>query len=325
MRQAGRYLPEYNKIKDKAGGFINLLRNPDLACEVTLQPLKRFNLDAAIIFSDILVVAELLNLEFEFIEKKGPVFFNTITTKKDLGIVPNKFDISKLNYVFEAIKLVKNELNNSKPLIGFIGSPWTVATYVVEGNSTKKFNKINKLVDEENPIIDDILSLITNASIEYVQKQIDAGIDIIMIFDTWSNLLTKNNYQRYSLSYINKINEVIRKTKTPIIYYSRNTYENLNLLKHLDVDVVGINSDVDIKIVKKNIGERFALQGNLDVKILKEDNNTIKNEVKKILNNYGIESGHIFNLGTGITPDIKPEKVALLVDFIQNISPEYHL
>ena len=181
------------------------------------------------------------------------------------------------------------------------------------------------MINEENSIIDEILSLITHASIEYIENQIKSGVDIIMIFDTWSNLLKEKNYQKYSLNYINKINAVVREREIPIIYYSRNTYENFNLAKNLDVDVLGINSGLDINVINKIIGKKFALQGNLDVNVLRQDDITIRNSIKKTLDNFGYGSGHIFNLGTGITPDIKPDKVELMIDYIRKISPNYHI
>ena len=185
MRQAGRYLPEYIKLKNKAGGFINLVKNPELACEITLQPLNRYRLDSAIVFSDILVISETIGIQLSFIENKGPVFDKTIRSDKEFRDINKIFEIEKLDYVFQTIKLIKNELSGQKPLIGFIGSPWTVATYLIEGNSSKTFRNVKMMLENNTALLHDILNLLTKISIEYLRKQIESGIDVAMIFDTW--------------------------------------------------------------------------------------------------------------------------------------------
>ncbi len=325
MRQAGRYLPEYIKLKNKAGGFINLVTNPELACEITLQPLKRFSLDSAIVFSDILVISDVIDIKLSFIEKKGPVFDKTITSRKDYEAVKDIYNIEKLNYVFDTIKLLKKELNGEKPLIGFIGSPWTVATYIIEGNSSKTFSKVFDILKKDKELLHDILDLITKISIEYLNKQIESGIDVAMIFDTWGSILNDDDYQTFSLNYINKIKENLIKKDIPLIYYVRETEKKINILKNLDIDVLGIDSNSNIGKIKKVFGNKFILQGNLDVDILKKDEKDIYNAVDNILKNYNSSSGHIFNLGTGITPDINPDKVKLLIDILADISPKYNV
>ena len=325
MRQAGRYLPEYITTKNKAGGFINLIRNPELACEITLQPLQRYNLDAAILFSDILVISDLLGMKLRFEENKGPIFDKTICSKKDLNTITDVEDVDKLDYVFNTIKLLKNELYEKKPLIGFIGSPWTVATYLIEGNSSKKFLKVMSMVNKDEALMHNILNILTTASIAYLKKQIEAGIDVAMIFDTWGSLLKNELYEKFSLNYVRKIREALAHTNVPIIYYVRQTSEKINILKDLDIDVLGLDSTSDIGAIKKVIGSKYALQGNLDVNVLKEEEKIIIEKVEDTLKKYNSKTGHIFNLGTGITPDIDPDKVKLLIDILADISPKYNV
>tara|TARA_B100001765_G_scaffold160617_1_gene104755 strand:+ start:68 stop:1123 length:1056 start_codon:yes stop_codon:yes gene_type:complete len=325
MRQAGRYLPEYKETKNEAGGFIKLIRNPELACEVTLQPLRRFDLDAAIMFSDILIVSDLLRMELKFVENRGPVFDYPLSTQKDLDRIGTPDDVDKLEYVFETIKLIKSKLDNKVPLIGFIGSPWTVATYLIEGDSSKKFNKVLKILKDDEPFIERLLEQITTISIDYLQKQVSSGVDITMIFDTWGSLLNGQEYEKFSLKYIKKIKKSLDLNNIPLIYYSRGLGNKLEYLDGLDADVLGVDSSLDLKIIKEKFGTKFSIQGNLDVDILKKDEKIIIEEVEKVLSSFGHGSGHIFNLGTGITPDIKPEKVKLLVNILRDISPKYHI
>lgn len=323
MRQAGRYLPEYIKLKNQAGGFMNLIKNPELACEITLQPLDRFNLDSAIIFSDILVITELFGIELEFIEKVGPVLSKTLRTEDDLKKINTDFDFEKVDYVYKTAKLLKNELNNKVPLIGFIGSPWTVATYIIEGNSTKNFSKVLNILKNDKIFLKSLLDMITKASINHLERQIKSGVDVTMIFDTWGGLLEGDLYEEFSLQYINTIHSSLKSYKKPMIYYIRNPYTKLVNIQKLDVDVVGIDSSITISEFNKGTGDKFCVQGNLDVEILKLSNNKIEEEVIKILSNINNTTGHIFNLGTGITPDIDPAKLKTLIDVLAKVSPRY--
>ena len=319
MRQAGRYLPEYIKTKNQAGGFMSLIRNPELACEVTLQPLKRYPLDSAILFSDILVVADIFNMQLRFEEKVGPVFDNPIRTESDYNKLPTEFDISNLSYVNQTIENIKSELNDTLPLIGFIGSPWTVATYLIEGNSTKKFSYVKDMLDTNPTLLEKILKMITTVSIDYVNEQVDSGVDALMIFDTWGGLLSKDNYAKYSLNYIREIISNIKSNKIPIIYYSRSK-SNFEELKEIDINCIGISSENDLGQIYKFFDKKIAVQGNFDCEILKEDNSVIKSEVIKTLNSFPFDSGHVFNLGSGITPDINPNKVSYLIEQVQELS-----
>ena len=319
MRQAGRYLPEYIKTKNQAGGFMSLIRNPELACEVTMQPLKRYPLDSAILFSDILVVADIFNMQLRFEEKVGPVFDNPIRTESDYNKLPTEFDISNLSYVNQTIENIKSELNDTLPLIGFIGSPWTVATYLIEGNSTKQFSYVKDMLDTNPALLEKILKMITTVSIDYVNEQVDSGVDALMIFDTWGGLLSKDNYAKYSLNYIREITSNIKSNKIPIIYYSRSK-SNFEELKEIDINCIGISSENDLGQIYKFFDKKIAVQGNFDCEILKEDNSVIKSEVIKTLNSFPFDSGHVFNLGSGITPDINPNKVSYLIEQVQELS-----
>jgi uroporphyrinogen decarboxylase len=319
MRQAGRYLPEYIETKNKAGGFMGLIRNPELACEVTLQPLKRYPLDSAILFSDILVVADMFNMNLRFEEKKGPVFDNPLRNESDFNNLPSELDVSKLSYVNETIKNIKNELNDTLPLIGFIGSPWTVATYLVEGNSTKKFTHIRNMLHQNNTLLNKILDMITRGSIHYVNEQINQGVDAFMIFDTWGGLLSKKDYYNYSLKYVEKIISSTNSHSKPIIYYSRSN-TNFESLKNMGIDCVGISSDNNLGNIYNLLDQKIAMQGNFNTELLKQDNSVIKKEVNKTLASFPNDTGHVFNLGSGITPDINPDKVAFLIDQVHEIS-----
>ena len=319
MRQAGRYLPEYIKTKNQAGGFMSLIRNPELACEVTMQPLKRYPLDSAILFSDILVVADIFNMQLRFEEKVGPVFDNPIRTESDYNKLPTEFDISNLSYVNQTIENIKSELNDTLPLIGFIGSPWTVATYLIEGNSTKQFSYVKDMLDTNPALLEKILKMITTVSIDYINEQVDSGVDALMIFDTWGGLLSKDNYAKYSLNYIREIISNIKSNKIPIIYYSRSK-SNFEELKEIDINCIGISSENDLGQIYKFFDKKIAVQGNFDCEILKEDNSVIKSEVIKTLNSFPFDSGHVFNLGSGITPDINPNKVSYLIEQVQELS-----
>jgi len=319
MRQAGRYLPEYIKTKNRAGGFMGLIRNPDLACEVTMQPLKRYPLDSAILFSDILVVADMFNMNLRFEDKIGPIFDDPLRRESDLKKLPSELDVSRLSYVNETIKNIKGELKGSLPLIGFIGSPWTVATYLVEGNSTKKFTHIKNMLSVDKNLLEKILEMITKGSIDYVNQQIKHGVDALMIFDTWGSLLSKDDYYRFSLKYIEDIISSIKTNHVPIIYYSRSK-SNFDSLKNMGINCVGLSSENNLGDIYKLFDKKIAVQGNLDPIILKEDHTRIKNEVIKTLKSFPYDSGHVFNLGSGITPDVDPDKVAYLIDQVHEIS-----
>ena len=247
----------------------------------------------------------------------------TLRTEDDLKKINNDFDFEKVDYVYKTAKLLKNELNNKVPLIGFIGSPWTVATYIIEGNSTKNFSKVLNILKNDKIFLKSLLDMITKASINHLERQIKSGVDVTMIFDTWGGLLEGDLYEEFSLQYINTIHSSLKSYKKPMIYYIRNPYTKLVNIQKLDVDVVGIDSSITISEFNKGTGDKFCVQGNLDVEILKLSNNKIEEEVIKILSNINNTTGHIFNLGTGITPDIDPAKLKTLIDVLAKVSPRY--
>ena len=258
-------------------------------------------------------------MQLRFEEKVGPVFDNPIRTESDYNKLPTEFDISNLSYVNQTIENIKSELNDTLPLIGFIGSPWTVATYLIEGNSTKQFSYVKDMLDTNPALLEKILKMITTVSIDYVNEQVDSGVDALMIFDTWGGLLSKDNYAKYSLNYIREIISNIKSNKIPIIYYSRSK-SNFEELKEIDINCIGISSENDLGQIYKFFDKKIAVQGNFDCEILKEDNSVIKSEVIKTLNSFPFDSGHVFNLGSGITPDINPNKVSYLIEQVQELS-----
>ena len=254
------------------------------------------------------------------------MFDKTIRSEKDLHALNiNEYDTDSLDYVFDAIKLLKNELNGKKPLIGFIGSPWTVATYIVEGNSSKKFTNVLSMMKNNPTLLHKILNILTDISIKYLNRQILSGIDVAMIFDTWGGLLNDSEYKEFSLSYIDKIKASIINKDIPLIYYVRETEKKIHILKNMNIDVLGIDSSTNIGFIKQHVKNKYALQGNLDVEVLKQDEKTMRKAVENILTSYNSPSGHVFNLGTGITPDINPDKVKMLIDILADISPKYNV
>ena len=324
MRQAGRYLPEYIDLKNKAGGFMNLVNNPDLACQITLQPLERFSLDSAIIFSDILVVADMLGIKLSFEENKGPIFDKTIKSEKNLSEMKRDYDISEVRYVFDAIEQTKKELGGRVPLIGFIGSPWTVTTYLIEGNSSKVFTNVKKMISEERMLVNEILTEITEVSIRYINQQIKSGVDAVMIFDTWGGLLQENDFYELSVRYTKEIKNSLIDLNIPVIYYIREPKNKIITLNKLNVDVIGIDTTIGLGEFSKATNNRFAVQGNLDKDILKLSDQEIHEAVEQLFKEYDYETGHIFNLGSGITPDIEPSKVGVLIDAVREISPKFN-
>lgn len=321
MRQAGRYLPEYRKVREQAKDFLTLCKTPELACEVTLQPIRRFGFDAAIIFSDILTIPDAMGLGLYFQEREGPKFQNPIRDIADIKKLSSNVS-EKLDYVNKAVKLVKKELADSIPLIGFSGSPWTLACYMLEGESSKTFNRAKNFLYNEPIYLHQLLDLLSQAVADYLLSQIAAGADVVMLFDTWGGILTTSAYHEFSLHYMNeiikKINAVHAK-KIPIILFTKNGNEWLEDIVQTNCHAVGIDWTIDIASAKKRVGNKVALQGNLDPAILYSSQERIREEVKKILKSYGDAPGHIFNLGHGIYPDTPISSVETLVDAVKNI------
>jgi uroporphyrinogen decarboxylase len=324
MRQAGRYLPEYKETRKKAGGFMNLCKSPELACEVTMQPLDRFDLDAAILFSDILTVPEAMGLNLSFIEGVGPKFSNPIKSVKDIEnlIIPSVGD--ELKYVTDAVSLIKKDLNGKVPLIGFAGSPWTLATYMVEGGTSKSFCKIKELLYSEPKHLHLLLDKLADTVIDYLNGQIIAGADSVMIFDTWGGILTPETYKNFSLYYMNKIVDgLIRNINgqiIPITLFTKNGNQYLEEISHSGCDCVALDWTIDISEAKRRIGNKVALQGNMDPNVLYSSPEVIRAEVKKIISGFDGDTGHVFNLGHGITPGVDPENMKVLVDAVHEFS-----
>ncbi|MDB0020969.1 uroporphyrinogen decarboxylase [Candidatus Pseudothioglobus singularis] len=324
MRQAGRYLPEYRATRKKAGDFLTLCKSSDLACEVTLQPLERFDLDAAILFSDILTIPDAMGLGLHFIEGEGPKFSHPLSSLAEINQL-TKPDVSKdLSYVSEAVSVIKKNLKGRVPLIGFTGSPWTLATYMVEGGSSKTFSKVKGLMYENPKHMHQLLDVLADTIIDYLNSQIDAGADSVMIFDTWGGLLNKASYENFSLMYMSKIVAGINrnyKGKTiPVTLFTKGGSAWLEQIAATGCDAVGIDWTVEIGEAERRVGSKVALQGNLDPSVLYASPEVIKSEAHKILDQFQGSTGHVFNLGHGITPDVNPESMKALVDAVHSYS-----
>lgn len=323
MRQAGRYLPEYRELRAKAKNFLTLCKTPELACEATMQPLRRFSLDAAIIFSDILTIPDAMGLELYFTEGEGPRFQKPIVGEKDITHLPIP-DINKLNYVMDAIRLTKKELADTVPLIGFAGSPWTLATYMIENGSSKTFSNIKKMMFNEPVLLHQLLNKLAESVANYLNAQISAGVNAIMIFDTWGGILTPHDYEKFSLHYMT---EIIKKIKhndlqqsIPIILFTKGGGQWLEIIAQSGCDAIGLDWTINIGDARKRIGNKVALQGNMDPAVLYATPDKIREEAASILNNFGTGTGHIFNLGHGIYPDVPYENVKVLIDAVHELS-----
>lgn len=326
MRQAGRYLPEYRATRAEAGDFLSLCKNTALACEVALQPLRRFSLDAAILFSDILTIPDAMGLGLCFVEGEGPCFKFPLRTAKAIEnlVIPNMKDA--LAYVMDAVTLIRREMPGDLPLIGFSGSPWTLACYMVQGQSSPDFAQMMALIRENPSIAHVLLEKLAFAVSEYLKEQVLAGADVLMIFDTWGGLLSTEDYQRFSLSYMQHIVNHLKKEcpDTPIILFTKGGGKWLKQMADTGCDALGLDWTCDLGEARQQVGSRVALQGNLEPAILLSDENTIRSSVKQVLASYGGGPGHIFNLGHGITPDISPDKVKIMIDAVHEFSPAYH-
>ena len=317
MRQAGRYLPEYRKVRAQAGDFMTLCQTPELACEVTLQPIDRFDLDAAILFSDILTVPDAMGCELAFKTGEGPVFNHPVTCAEDIAQLPTEGVTERLTYVFDAVRTIKKALADRVPLIGFAGSPWTVATYMVEGRSSKQFTKIKKLMYQAPESLHALLDKLAINTAAYLTAQIEAGVDVVMLFDTWGGVLSTQNYHAFSLHYMKKVFAHIPRDYAgkviPRIAFTKGGNQWLELMADMECDALGLDWKSSLKDARERVGDKVALQGNLDPGVLYADPETIADHVRKTLVEYGDYPGHIFNLGHGIFPDIPPEHVQALV------------
>lgn len=311
MRQAGRILPEYRAVRKSVKGFKELVKNPELACEVTLQPVGILGVDAAIIFSDILVLPEAMGLNYEMVEEKGPLFPSAIQTENDVKKLKIA-DENDLNFVADAIKLAKKELN--VPLIGFAGAPWTIFAYIVEGSGSKTFSKAKKMLYAEPGIAHFLLEKITESTINYLKLQINAGADLIQIFDSWAGILSPEIYNEFSLSYISKICNEIK--NVPKIIFAKDAYFARKEISKLNCNVIGLDWTMDAVESRKIIGAEKILQGNLDPCVLYADFSTVKKETKKMIDKFGTQK-YIANLGHGVYPDTEVEKVKCFIETVK--------
>jgi len=328
MRQAGRYLPEYREVRAQAGDFLNLCKNPELACEVTMQPLRRFKLDAAILFSDILTVPNAMGLGLYFEPGEGPKFKRPVQSANAIQSlsVPN---VEKdLRYVFDAVRTIRRELNGDVPLIGFAGSPFTVGTYMVEGGSSREFPTIKALAKEAPDALDHLMNIIAETTIEYLNGQIDAGAQAVQIFDTWGAALDGDDFRRFSMASMQKIIDGLTREKDgrkiPIILFTKGAGPLLADLAETGCDALGVDWTTDLATARRYVGDKVALQGNLNPGTLLESPEKIRQGVADTLASYGDGPGHIFNLGHGITPDVDPDHLGVLVDAVHELSPEFH-
>lgn len=328
MRQAGRYLPEYRAIREKAGDFMSLCGNPELACEVTLQPLRRFKLDAAILFSDILTIPDAMGLGLYFEAGEGPKFERPVQNEGDIKKLAVPDVAEKLGYVFDAVSLIRRELDGEVPLIGFAGSPWTVGTYMVEGGSSREFPIIKGLAADHPAALEQLLKTVATTTTDYLNAQIEAGAQAIMIFDTWGAALAPDDYRRFSLHYMQAIVDGLQREKDgeqiPVILFTKGAGALLGDMAATGCDALGVDWTTTLAEAREFTNDKVALQGNLNPAMLRESPEAIRTGVAEVLASYGRGPGHVFNLGHGITPDIDPEHLGVLVNAVHELSPPYH-
>lgn len=328
MRQAGRYLPEYRVTREKAGDFLTLCKTPELACEVTLQPLDRFSLDAAILFSDILTIPDAMGLGLTVVEKQGPKFKKTVRSESDIDALGIPDPETDLRYVMDAIRLIRKELDGRVPLIGFSGSPWTLSTYMVEGGSSKDFHTVKSLMYKDPMAMHKLLTKLAEAVTLYLNAQIEAGAQVVMIFDTWGGILTGQGYQEFSLQYMRRIIEQLTRehagSKIPVIVFSKGAGLWVESIAASGCDAIGLDWTQNIGAVRNQVGDKVALQGNMDPAVLYADPDIIKRTVADILESFGHGTGHIFNLGHGIQPAVDPEHAGIFIDAVHKLSQPYH-
>ncbi|WP_407062783.1 uroporphyrinogen decarboxylase [Cognatilysobacter tabacisoli] len=329
MRQAGRYLPEYRATRKQAGSFLAMAKNPDLACEVTLQPLRRFPLDAAILFSDILTVPDAMGLGLYFVEGEGPKFERPVRTHADIARLAVPDMGTELRYVMDAVSTIRRELAGSVPLIGFSGSPWTLACYMVEGGGSKDFARVKSLALNDPAAMHRLLDVTTDAVIAYLAAQRDAGAQALQVFDTWGGVLSPSMYREFSLRYLQRIaHELPRgdgEDRTPLILFGKGNGAHLEALADTGTDAVGVDWTVDLGDAVRRTGGRVAIQGNLDPVTLYASPEAIRREAGRALDDYaagngGSREGHVFNLGHGMSPDMDPEHAGALVAAVHELS-----
>ncbi len=323
MRQAGRYLPEYRETRARAGDFLTLCKTPELACEVTLQPLRRFPLDAAILFSDILTIPDAMGLGLHFAEGEGPRFARPVRSARDVHALGAPDVETELRYVVDTVRLLRRELAGKWPLIGFAGSPWTLATYMVEGSGSRDFRRVKTLLHDQPDVLHALLALLAESVGDYLSAQVAAGADALMVFDTWGGVLAESDYEAFSLGYLRRIVERVGDS-APVILFTKGGGLWLEAIAATGCAGVGLDWTIDIGKARARVGERVALQGNLDPLVLHARPARIRAAVARVLAAYGKGSGHIFNLGHGVDPHVDPEHVAVLVEAVHELSAPYH-
>lgn len=324
MRQAGRYLPEYRATRRRAGSFMTLCTTPELACEVTLQPIDRYPLDAAILFSDILVVPHAMGLGLTVNEGVGPRFERPARTASDIRALGVPDPETELRYVIDSVRMIRRELRGRVPLIGFAGSPWTMATYAVEGQGSKDFHRIKTMMYREPRVLHELLDKLARAVVLYLNAQIAAGAQAVMVFDTWGGALSTPAYREFSLRYMQQIVEGVRKDnegrRVPSILFTKGGGQWLELIADTGCDAAGLDWTTDIGAARRRVGDRIALQGNMDPAVLLAAPERIREEVASILTAFGPHAGHVFNLGHGITPDVDPENAGAFIEAVHSLS-----
>jgi uroporphyrinogen decarboxylase len=324
MRQAGRYLPEYRATRARAGSFMGLATNPELACEVTLQPLQRFDLDAAILFSDILTVPDAMGLGLSFEAGEGPRFARPVRSAADVARLAVPDMDTELRYVMDAVRLIRRELHGKVPLIGFSGSPWTLACYMVEGGGSDNFSTIKAMALDDPAMLHRLLDVVTDAVVAYLAAQRAAGAQALMVFDTWGGTLAPHLYREFSLRYLTRIAQTLARgdgaERTPLIVFGKGNAPYLEELAASGAEGVGVDWTVSLAEARARTGGKVALQGNLDPSTLYASPESIRREVRNALDSYGQGPGHVFNLGHGLAPDMDPEHVRVLVDAVHEFS-----
>jgi len=328
MRQAGRYLPEYRASRAKAGDFLSLCKNTELACEVTLQPLERYPLDAAILFSDILTIPDAMGLGLYFETGEGPRFRKTVRSMADVEALPVVDGENDLTYVCDAVRSIRSALNGRVPLIGFSGSPWTLATYMVEGGGSKDHARCKALAFDEPETMHALLDKLAQSVTAYLNDQIRAGAQAVQIFDTWGGALGHRAYREFSLRYMKQIVDGLIKERdgrrVPAILFTKNGGQWLEAMADTGADALGLDWTTDVGLARRRVGDKVALQGNMDPAMLRASPKRIREEVATILAEFGEGEGHIFNLGHGITPEVDPAHAGAFIEAVKELSPAYH-
>jgi uroporphyrinogen decarboxylase len=329
MRQAGRYLPEYRATRERAGSFMALAQNPELACEVTLQPLARFDLDAAILFSDILTIPDAMGLGLSFAQGEGPCFARPVRTSADVSRLAIPDMDGQLRYVMDALRLIRRELHGRVPLIGFAGSPWTLACYMVEGHGSRDFAMPKAMCWEDPALAHRLLDLLAQAVAQYLKAQAAAGAQVLMIFDTWGGLLAPAAFREFSLRYLAQVAAALRAdvhaASLPLVLFSKGATQHLAGLADTGCAALGVDWTIDLAHARQATGGRVALQGNLDPAVMLANPVVIRREARRVMDSHGPHPGHVFNLGHGITPQVDPGHLSVLVDEVHAYGRAMHV